>query len=794
VARSEQRAPETSATDADRQVGRSVERVEDEAILTGHSTYLDDIDRGDVLHGKLLRCPYGHAKIGSVDLSGALAMEGVVDAIDGHDLAAVANPYGSRRSGLETPDRTALCTDRARFMGDGVAAVVAESAYVAGDAVERIDVEYDPQEPVVGIEDALDGETVLHPELQDDDGVDGNEWGYHSVEVGDVDAAFAEADHVVEHEIETNRPTALPLEPHGVLAEYDEGEDELRVHSTTQESHSLRADLSAVLGLPENRIRVVQPPNMGGGFGHKLGLDDHEVVAAVLAMRTGRPVKIVLDRHEEFESTWCRQPQRHRIELALNDDGEFLAIRDDIVSEAGGYTGIARPGIVYASQMIAAPYWVENISVRGKCVFTSAVPSSAYRGFGYTQATLARESLVEKAAAELGFDRWELRRQNLVDGAACPTTHPMGFYLDSCGTRECLDLVDEAIDRDLLEDAPEGHVRGLGLAAAMHVSSVQRPSYTSDTGAVTIRMDADGSVTAYSDQCPMGTGTRTSLSQIVSDELGIDYRDVAFRFGDTESAPFGLGSWGSRAMVIAGSAAYEAARKLRERLLRIAAHQLSVPVEDLELADGAVYAADDPERRRTLAELAKDAHFNGHAIPDDMTAGPLLVTESFDNPAPGPLDDSGRSDPAVNYPSGVHALVVDVDTRTGLVEILDYAIADDIGNVINPMIVEGQLQGGAVQGIGMALGEELKYNESGQLVTGNLEDYRLPLISETPTINKIFEADTESERSPLGVKGVGESGTTIAPAAVLSAVNDALDEPIWTLPLSPDRVFETIDG
>lgn len=786
---SEQRLQSERKTD---QVGTSVERVEDAAILSGESKFLDDIDRGDMLHGKLLRSPYSHAEIKSVELSDALAMSEVVDAVDGHDVAEIASKFGHRRSGLETPDRAALSIERARFMGDGVAAVVAESVYAAGDACRRINVEYMPREAVVGIDEALDAETVVHPELQDDEDVDDNEWGYHSIDFGDTDVAFEQADHIVEHEIQTNRPTALPLEPHGVIAEYDEADGELTVFSTTQEAHSIRADLSVVLGLPENSIRVIQPPNMGGGFGHKLALTDHEVVAAVLAMRTCRPVKIVLDRQEEFESTWCRQPQRHTLELAVSDDGEFLGLRDDIVAESGGYTGLARPGLVYACQMMTAPYWIENASIHGKCVFSNTVPASAYRGFGYTQATLARETLVDKASEQLGVDRWELRRQNMIDGAECPITHPMGFYLDSCGTRKCLQTVREAVDDDLLDDPPEGHVRGLGVASAMHVSSVQRPSYSSDMGAVSIRMDTDGSVTVFSDQCPMGTGTETSLAQIVSDELGIDYREIAFTFGDTESTPFGLGSWGSRAMVIAGSAAYKGALKLKERLLKIAAYQLSVSVENLEVADGEIVVADDPNRSRSLESLAYDAHFNGHAIPNDMTAGPLYVTESFDNPAPGPLDDNGRSDPAVNYPSGVHAVVVDIDTTTGAVELLDYAIADDIGKVINPMIVEGQLQGGAVQGIGMALGEELHYNDDGTLTTGNMEDYRLPLISETPMITKIREVDTESERSPLGVKGVGESGTTIAPAAVLNAVNDALETSVWTLPLDPETVFRAI--
>lgn len=772
-------------------VGRSVERVEDDRILTGRSTYLDDITFPDMLHAKIWRSPYAHAELKSVDVDDALAMDGVVDAISGADLARVANAYGHRRSGLGTPDRTALATNRVRFMGEGVAAVAAEHAYRAGDALERVRVELDPLDVAVDAETARTGEP-MHPGLQSESDVEGNQWGFHTVDVGDTETAFEEADHIITHTVRTNRPAATPMEPHGCIANFDSGDGTLTLYSSTQESHSVRSDLAAVLDLPKNKIRVVQPPNMGGGFGHKLALHDHEVIASVLSMRTKRPVKIVLDRHEEFQATWARQPQYHSLELAISAEGKFLAIRDEITAEAGGYTGLTKPGLVYASLILPAPYDIDHIAVSGHCLFTNTVPSSAYRGFGFTQATIAREALVDRAATELGIDPWKIRRQNMISNAACPMTHAMGMYIDSCGVMECLDRVEAAIDTSLLEDAPENHRRSIGVAAAMHVSSIQRPSYTSDNSAVTLRMEEDGTVSLQSDQCPMGTGTATSLAQIVADELGVAYDEIHSTFGDTDRTPFGLGSWGSRAMVIAGSAAYFAARALRERLVAIAAHQLEASPEQIELTDGELLVGDDPDRSLTLAEIAYDAHYNGTKLPDDMTAGPLVVTESFDNPAPGPLDETGRNDPAVNYPSGVHATVVDIDERTGHVDILDYAVADDVGRVINPMIVEGQIQGGTVQGIGMALGEELAYNESGQLITGNLEDYRLPLISETPMLTKVEEAETFSERSPLGTKGVGESGTTIAPAAVLNAVNSALEEPLTELPIQPLTVFEAI--
>lgn len=783
----------TDSTEQQNFVGRSVERVEDDRILTGRSTYLDDLDFTNLLHAKIWRSPYAHAEIEGVDVDGALAMDGVVDAITGADLACVAGAYGHRRSGLKNPDRTALATNRVRFMGEGVAAVAAESTYRAGDALEQIQADLHPLEVAVDAETARSGEPI-HPDLQADPDVDGNEWGFHSVTVGDVDDVFENAEHVISHTVRTNRPAAVPMEPHGCIADYDAGDGSLTLHTSTQEAHSVRSDLAAVLDLPKNKVRVKQPPNMGGGFGHKLALHDLEVVASVFSMRTERPVKIVLDRHEEFQATWARQPQQHDLELAVSSEGKFLAIRDDITAEAGGYTGLTKPGLVYASLILPTPYAIDHIAVTGRCLFTNTVPSSAYRGFGFTQATIAREALVDRAAAELGVDAWKLRRQNMIPDTACPVTHAMGMYIDSCGVTECLDRVESAIDTSLLEDVPDDHRRGVGVAAAMHVSSVQRPSYTSDNSAVTLRMEEDGTISLLSDQCPMGTGTATSLAQIVADELGIEYTNINSTFGDTDRTPFGLGSWGSRAMVIAGSAAHFAARSLREQLVEIAAHQLKVPTAAIEIGGGELYVADQPSKSLTLESVAYDAHYNGTKLPEGMTAGPLIVTESFDNPAPGPIDDSGRNDPAVNYPCGVHAVIVDIDERTGQVKLLDYAVADDVGRIINPMIVEGQIQGGTVQGIGMALGEELTYNDSGQLETGNLEDYRLPLITETPMLTKIEEADTVSERSPLGTKGVGESGTTIAPAAVLNAVNSTLSDPITELPIQPLTVFETIEN
>lgn len=789
---------ETEREEAEEYKGRSVERREDERILSGNSQYVDDVELPNMLHARIVRSSYAHARLESVDVSEALEMPGVVDALTGAEACEMANDYGERRSGMRA-DHPPLASDRTRFAGEGLAAVAAETHYQAVDALDGVDVEYDPLPAVLGIDDALDPDDeteLVHPELVDVDGVDGNEWGPMAIDIGDADAVFEDAAHVVTHEIETSRPTAMPLEPHGAVADYDPGDGSLTLYTSTQESHQIRRELADVLDMPVGKIRVVLPENMGGGFGHKLELHENEVVAALLAVKTERPVKVVLDRLEEFKATRARQPQRHELELAVDEDGTFLAIRDDIVAESGGYAGLTRPGLWVSCNLIATPYDIEHIEVSGRSVFTNTVPSGAYRGFGMTQAATARESLVDKAADELGFDPWELRRRNLIENEECPRDHPMGFYLDSCGTVECLDLVRDAIDDDLLEESTPDHVvRGLGIGTAMHVSSAQRPAYSSDNSSVTIRVDEDGSITVTNDQCPMGTGVETALAQVIADEVGVDYRDISFSFGDTETAPFGLGSWGSRAMAVSGSAAFQAARRVRDRLVRIAAYQLDVDPAAIEVGKRELYVAEDPSRSRSLQELAQDAHYNGRSLPDDMTAGALVVTESFDSPAPGRLDEDGRADIAVNYPSNVHAAIVDVDTEIGLVEVLDYAVADDVGEVINPMLVEGQIQGGVVQGLGMALGETLEYDSTGQLVNGTLEDYQTPLISETPKVTKIFEANTTSERAPLGTKGVGESGAILAPVAVLNAVNDALlgdvrSEPATELPLSPERVFE----
>jgi len=776
--------------------GRSVERLEDERILDGHSQYIDDIELPNMLHGAIARSRRAHARLEAVDVDDALEMPGVADAVTGPEAAEIAGRYGTRRSGL-APDHPPLAEERARFAGEGVAAVAAETHYQARDALEGVSASYDPLPTVLDAEDALDADedAYVHPELQDDDSVDGNVWGAFGIDIGDVGDAFERADHVVETRIKTSRPTAAPLETHGAVADYDPADDHLTLYTTTQEAHQVQRDLAGVLDMPVNKIQIVQPENMGGGFGHKLELHENEIVAAILSIRTERPVKVVLDRMEEFQATRARQPQIHEIELALAEDGTFLGIRDQLTAESGAYAGLTKPGMWVSVNLVAPPYDIEHVDVSGRCVFTNTVPSGAYRGFGMTQAVTAREALIDEAATELGFDPWELRRQNLIGNEECPRRHPMGFYLDSCGTTECLDLVREDLDTDLAAaETDDSTVRGVGLAAAMHVSSAQRPAYTSDNSSVTVKMDEDGTVTVTNDQCPMGTGIRTAIAQIVADELGIDHEGIHFDFGNTETSPFGLGSWGSRAVAISGSAAHVAASALRERLVRIAAHQLEVDVDEMVLGDEEIYVDGESDRRRTLVELAYDAHYNGTKLPEGMTAGSLVVTESYDSPATGQIGDGDRADISVNYPSNVHAAVVEVDTDTGQVEILDYAVADDVGEVINPMIVEGQIQGGVVQGLGMALGENIEYDSNGQLANGTMEQYKFPLINETPRITKIQEAETTSDRAPLGTKGVGESGAIPSPATVLNAVNDALlgeyiDEQTTQLPLDPETVF-----
>ncbi|WP_238386828.1 xanthine dehydrogenase family protein molybdopterin-binding subunit [Natrialba swarupiae] len=787
-------------TDEDTQYkGRSIQRLEDDRILSGNSRYVDDIELPGMLHATVVRSMRSHALIEEIDTSEAEEMDGVVDTLTGEEAAEMANRYGSRRSGM-MDDHPPLAQEKVRFAGEGVVAVAAESHYLAKDAASTVSVSYDPLPSMVELDDALDPESedeLVHPELDEaDEDVSGNVWGSYSIDIGDVEAAFDEADTIVSHEIETSRPTAVPLEPHGAVADYDPADDVLTLYTSTQEAHQVRRDLADTLDRPVNSIRVVQPENMGGGFGHKLELHENEIVAALLSIRTERPVKVVLDRIEEFQGTRARQPQRHELELAVDDDGSFLGIRDDITAVAGAYAALTKPGLWVSCNLVATPYRIDNIEVNGRCVFTNTVPSGAYRGFGMTQAATARESLIEKVSKELDLDPWEVRRKNLIGNEECPTTHPMGFYLDSCGTEECLGLVREDIDLSLLEEKTDDEiVRGLGVASAMHVSSAQRPAYTSDNSSVTIRMDEDGSVTVTSDQCPMGTGLETSFAQIVADELGIPPSNINFDFADTETSPFGLGSWGSRAITVAGSAAYEAGRSLRERLTTIAAHQLEAAPSDIVLEEGRFFVESDPSRSRPLEEIAYDAHYNGRKLPEEITAGAVTVTESFDSPAPGILDESGKADIAVNYPSNVHASIVEIDTRTGTIDILDYAAADDIGEVINPMIVEGQIQGGIVQGLGMALGEDLEYDASGQPVNAMMEDYQLPLINEMPMITKIREADTTSERAPLGTKGVGESGSILAPVVILNAVNDALyDEfvssTVTEMPLDPETVYQ----
>lgn len=776
--------------------GRSIERVEDQRILSGNSQYVDDIEFPDMLYGRIFRSNRAHARIVDVDLTGVKAMGGVIDVISGKEALSMSGRYGNRRSNLP-PERPPLAVNRARFAGEGIAAVAAETPYLAGDALEEIDVSYESMSVATRIEDAKNIENesqIIHPELHQSGHIDGNTWGAYDVDIGDVDTAFERADHIIEHNIKTSRPSATPMETHGAIADYDPGNQSLTLYSSTQEAHQIRKDLAELLDLDFAKVHVKQPKNMGGGFGHKLELHENEIIAALLSIRTERPVKVVLDRIEEFSSTRARQPQIHRMKLALNEDGKFLGLKDSITAGAGAYTALTMPGLWVSCHQITTPYWIENIQIRGECVFTNTVPSGAYRGFGLTQATTARESLIDVAARRLNFDPWQIRRANMISNEETPITHPTGLYLDSCGTMECLDIVNQSINRDLLDESfSDGKIRGLGVAAAMHVSSSKRPTYTADNSTVTIRVDEDASLTVLNDQCPMGTGIQTTLAQIIADELGVDHLDIEFTFGDTETTPFGLGSWGSRGISISGSAAYLAAREVRKTLLRIAAYQSGADIGDLDLVNGRVISQRSGNVDIPIEDLAYDAHYNGSKLPDNMTAGSLVVSESYDTPIEKGKDPNGYGDVAINYPSCVHAAIVEIDAQTGDIDILDYAIADDIGEVINPMIVEGQIQGGVIQGIGMALGENLEYSDSGQLLNGTMEDYGLPLINETPKINKIYEADVTSERTPLGTKGVGESGAIPSPVVIMNAVNnglcdDVIEEPIHSMPLDSETV------
>jgi carbon-monoxide dehydrogenase large subunit len=763
-------------------VGSSVLRTSDPKLLTGHGTFVDDLDLPGITHAMVLRSPTAHAEIIAIDGTEAERDPDVYLVM----TPAEASPCtGTLPCAFVAPDQhmsayPVVAADVVRYVGQPLGVVVARSRAAAEDAAQCVRMEFAELPPVVDPELAAGQDSpLLHPD-----------WGTNiaaALDVGDppeqVEAAIAAAPHVVSMRFRIQRQSGQPLEPRGVVARWDERTGELTMWSSTQVPHHARDGLADALGLGYGRVRVIAP-DVGGGFGPKDHLYPDEVLVCLAAMQTGRPVKWIEDRREHFTATVQAREQIHDARLAFDEDGRFIAIHSDLLADIGAHPSNvgAGPALV-AAGMLPGPYRFDVAGGSVRCAVTNKTPTGAYRGFGQQQATWVRERLVDEAARLLGLTPHEIRRRNMLRREDLPYMTRTQHNYDSGDYATALDQAAELVATS--EPAPDDRRRrGIGLSSyveftGMGPSALQQLRNFRVGGYETaiVRIEPDGTATLRTGVCPHGQGLETSLAQIVADQLGLPIEDVTVQYGDTAIAPYSsAGTIASRSMTVGGGAAVRAATKLRNKVLEVAAHSLNASPDDLEIGNGLVSVRGEPERNISIRAVAESAWL-GWNLPRGVEPG---------------LEVSAVYDPEnISYSYATHAAAIALDPETGEIEIERYVVVHDCGVVVNPMIVEGQIHGGVAQGLGGALLEELAYDASGQLLTTTYRDYLIPTSAEVPDMS-VEHFETPSPFTPGGMKGMGEGGTIAPAAAIGNAVADAVPEIahlVADTPLSPSRVW-----
>jgi aerobic carbon-monoxide dehydrogenase large subunit len=780
----------TTETETGRIVGTPVRRKEDLKLITGQAQFIDDIVLPGMAWLALVRSPYAHARIQSVDVSAARAHDGVVAAFSGEDLAkdwAAGLPC----AWLPTEDTNAplhrpLATDKVRYVGDGVAIVVADSRAAAYDAAELVQVDYEPLPAVIDPGAALaDGAPLVHDEFGT------NKCYTWELTAGEIDDAFANADVTIKERYRQQRLIPNAIEPRGVVVQTLPATGEVTIWSATQIPHVARVLLAMILGIPEAKLRVIAP-DVGGGFGSKLNVYAEEAIAIVLARRLGRPVKWIETRSEGYTATIHGRDQIQEIELAATAEGKITAVRANITAGFGAYLQLVTTGVpLLGAWLYAGSYDVDAYSFTCTGVFTNATPTDAYRGAGRPEATYAIERAIDALARKLDMDPVEIRRLNFID--EFPATIAAGLTIDSGDYNQHLDaalqMLDyDAVRREQAERRERGDTKQLGIGFSTYLEMCGlAPSRilgairygAGGWDAATIRFLPTGTVQALIGTSPHGQGHETTFSQIVADQLGIAYEDVEVLHGDTQVTPLGMDTYGSRSLAVGGIATYKACDRIVDKARTIAAHQLEAAEADLEFSNGS-FVVRGTDRSLGIKEVALAA-WTAHNLPDGMEPG---------------LEAMYVYDPEnFSWPAGTHIAVVEIDTDTGNVDLQRYIAVDDVGKLINPTVVAGQIHGGIAQGVAQALFEEAVYDEDGNLLTGSMVNYMVPSAAELPSF-ELGSTETPSPTNPLGVKGVGETGTIASTAAVMNAVIDALTPFGVTeleMPASPERVWRAIE-
>jgi carbon-monoxide dehydrogenase large subunit len=776
-------------------VGASVARKEDRRFLVGAGRYTDDMVRPRQTVAYFVRSPHAHAKIASLDVTAAVAAPGVVAVYTGQDLAA--DKVGGIPCGWQVkskdgtpmvePPHPALVADRVRHVGDQVAVVIAETRAQARAAAHLVEVEYETLPAVAGVREAVaEGAPLVW------DQAPGNTcFDWHLGELAPVEAAFAKAHKIVEIEVTNNRLIANAMEPRSAIGDFDPSTDVLTLYTTSQNPHLIRLLLGAfVLGLPEHKLRVVAP-DVGGGFGSKIFHYAEEAVVAWASRKLGRPVKWTAERSESFMTDAHGRDTVMRARLALDAEGHFLAFRVHNTANMGAYLSTFAPAVpTYLSgTLMAGVYKTPAIYVEVRAVFSNTVPVDAYRGAGRPEATYVIERIVDEAAVAMGMDRLEIRRKNFI--TTFPYQTPVALQYDTGDYEATLQMALARIDYDgfparRAEAAQRGRLRGLGLSTYLEACGIAPSALVGALGAraglyeaANVRVHPTGSVSVFTGTHSHGQGHETSFAQIVADRLGISLDAVDIVHGDTDKIPFGMGTYGSRSLSVGGSAIVKAVDKIVAKGKKIAAHLLEASEADIEFADGKFTVA-GTDRSKAFGEIAFAAY-----VPHNY---PIETVE------PG-LEESAFYDPKnFTFPGGSHAVEVEIDPETGVVQVIDVVAADDVGVIINPMIVDGQMHGGLAQGIGQALLEEAVYDESGQLLTGSFMNYTMPRAADFPFF-KVGNHVTACTHNPLGAKGVGEVGAIGVPPAVINAILDAL-RPLGVtdlqMPATPEKVWRAI--
>jgi carbon-monoxide dehydrogenase large subunit len=784
--------PSASATSS-RVFGSGIRRREDPRLVTGTARYTDDITLPGMVHAAILRSPHAHAKIRKIDTARAKSAPGVVAVYTARDIEGHLKPIPCLwlvpNTDLKIGTYSALATEYVRYVGDAVAVAVAETPYQAEDALDLIDVDYEALPAVIDPQKSAQPDAPrVHAEFPS------NQAFHWTVAGGDVDAAFKAAEVVVKDRIVQQRLIPTAMETRSAVAQFVPATGELTLWNTTQNPHIVRFACSVVTGIPEDRLRVIAP-EVGGGFGSKIAQYPGEFIAVFCSKKLGRPVKWTESRSENYQATTHGRDHIQEVELAATRDGRITGLRCKVWAGMGAYLSTAAPGIptILHGLMLSGPYRIPAIHEDVYGIYTNATPVEAYRGAGRPEATYMLERLIDKLAHELKLDPVDVRRKNLIPPFDNGFDVVTGLKYDSGNYEGALAKALDHVGYKALR-AEQAHLReqgkylGIGVSTYVEICGLGPSQVAGAVGfqgglweSAIVRFHPTGKVNVFIGASPHGQGEETTFAQIVADELGVGVDDVKVVHGDTDVTPMGWGTYGSRTTAVGGAALAVATRKIKDKAKALTAHLLEAAPEDIDYAGGKFFVKGSPDQFKTIQDIALLANVAWN-LPAGMEAG--LEATTFYDP------------PNFTFPFGTHVAVVEVDAETGRTTLKRYVAVDDCGPQINPVIVEGQVHGGVVQGIGQALWEECVYDEAGQLLTGSLADYAIPRADLLPDI-EVLSTVTPSPHHPIGVKGIGEAGTIASTATVYNAVIDAL-APLGVtglqMPLTPERVWRAMQG